>query len=119
MVMWYPDDLGTRPKASQAEREAMTLARNWVKADPFYHGRPLTVREEALMMLALRCMTAPEGSNVALLNMQPTPAVPVKLCDGCGRMRSVRTSDGQIRRHQDRSGHTCPGSTMPRSATKR
>jgi len=43
----------------RAEREAMDRAARYAEVDPYYKGQPITVREDALMRLALRAMTEP------------------------------------------------------------
>lgn len=63
-----PVELGLPPwVARRAEREAMARAEEWVSVDPFYEGEPLTARERALMMLALRCITEPTATDIAMV----------------------------------------------------
>jgi hypothetical protein len=52
---------------ARAEREAMARARRWATVDPYYHSEPITRREEALMMLALRALTCPTETDIAQL----------------------------------------------------
>ncbi len=54
----------------RAEREAMDRARRWVAVDPFYEGQPISRREHALMMLALRCLTMPTETDIAQVELE-------------------------------------------------
>ena len=51
----------TTPHLDRARTEmaAVALARRWAAADPHFRDLPLTVRETALMHLALRCLLDP------------------------------------------------------------
>jgi hypothetical protein len=53
----------------RAEQEALERAHQWVDRDPFYEGVPLNDREKALMALAVRCLTQPTFTDIALLAM--------------------------------------------------
>lgn len=54
----------------RAEIDAMARAGLWVDLDPFYGSLPITQREEALMKLALRCLTMPTETDIALVDLE-------------------------------------------------
>lgn len=58
----------------RAEWEAMERARRWVAADPFYTYKGITMREEALMRLALRCLTHPTDTDIAQVDLESREA---------------------------------------------
>lgn len=54
------------------EREALERAERYFMADAgdIYADKKLTVRERALMHLALRCYTFPEETEIAIINLE-------------------------------------------------
>lgn len=49
----------SRGQRREAEHEALERALAYADADPYYEGKPVSTREEALMRLALRAFTEP------------------------------------------------------------
>lgn len=52
--------------ALRAERKALDRAKRWIQTDPFYLDKNLTPREQALMRLAVRCLTFPGRTEAEL-----------------------------------------------------
>jgi hypothetical protein len=64
-----PVDVWDASNRVRQERAAMDRARRYAAVDPFYHGKPITDREEALMRLALRSYTYPGDTDEMIVRL--------------------------------------------------